>query len=374
KTDRIAVEEADEIEDSSVLADADSCFCDFNGVVIHHKISDADSEGPAISNAASTPIVLLHGFGASVFSWQKVLKAMARNTGSKVLAFDRPAFGLTSRVSPIQSPLNPYSMVFSALASLFFIDFLAAEKAVLVGHSAGALVALEAYFEAPERVAALILVAPAIFAPLMRKNPQKQSPVVEGDSSLLNPFSRLLHVLSKAATNVAAATANVARGIKSVYKKTLATILRSALGVMAVRMAIGKLGVWALRSAWYDPSRVSDHTVEGYKKPLKLKGWDKALVEYIVAMVASDDSKPPVTHRLSEISCPVMIITGDSDRLVPTWNSRRVSKYIPGCGFQVIENCGHLPQEEKPDEFVTVVGEFLRRKVTGIGEEETPRL
>uniref|UniRef100_A0A0A9D4G8 AB hydrolase-1 domain-containing protein n=1 Tax=Arundo donax TaxID=35708 RepID=A0A0A9D4G8_ARUDO len=56
-------------------------------------------------------------------------------------------------------------MAFSVMATLAFIDYLGAEKAVHVGHSAGCLVAVEAFFEAPERVPALVLVAPAIFAP-----------------------------------------------------------------------------------------------------------------------------------------------------------------------------------------------------------------
>ncbi|KAI5405316.1 hypothetical protein KIW84_052191 [Lathyrus oleraceus] len=45
------------------------------------------------------PIILLHGFGASVFSWKQVMKPLAEATCSKVLAFDRPTFELTSRVN-----------------------------------------------------------------------------------------------------------------------------------------------------------------------------------------------------------------------------------------------------------------------------------
>ncbi|KAJ6952280.1 hypothetical protein NC653_041431 [Populus alba x Populus x berolinensis] len=43
-------------------------------------------------------MILLHGFGASVYSWSRVMKPLAEVTGSKVIAFDRPALGLTSRV------------------------------------------------------------------------------------------------------------------------------------------------------------------------------------------------------------------------------------------------------------------------------------
>lgn len=48
-------------------------------------------------SANRLPAILLHGFGASLFSWERVLKPLASVIGSKTLAFDRPAFGLTSR-------------------------------------------------------------------------------------------------------------------------------------------------------------------------------------------------------------------------------------------------------------------------------------
>ncbi|KAK4383139.1 hypothetical protein Sango_2803900 [Sesamum angolense] len=398
KARQVAGIDQEEIEDPTVLADSDSCFCEFNGVQLHHKICDAELSAPDTIKEGSTsqspkkfnfPMILLHGFGASVFSWNRVMKPLAQVTGSKVLAFDRPAFGLTSRIKHPSSsnqdsrPLNPYSMMFSVLATLYFIDFLAADKAILVGHSAGALVAVDAYFEAPERVAALILVAPAILAPLTMQNVIKENQPgtdnqIQGNSSDPNTsgnlFSRLCGILSKFTNFIADSIAHMVKGmadmINTLYKKALSTILRSAFGVMLIRMIIDRFGIQAVRTAWYDSNQVSDHVVQGYTKPLKVKGWDKALVEYTVALLTDFTSKlkPPLAKRLSEISCPVLIVTGDTDRLVPTWNSERLSRAIPGSCFELIKNCGHLPQEEKPEEFVSIVDKFLQR-VFGVAEE-----
>lgn len=150
---RIAGVDQDELVEPTVLADPDSCFCEFRGVQIHYKVYDGESQANGLLQTQATmsnqtkkvglPMILLHGFGASVFSWNRVMKPLAGVTGSKVLAFDRPAFGLTSRVnlSELHSasgngdskPLNPYSMAFSVLATLYFIDSLAAEKAIIVG-------------------------------------------------------------------------------------------------------------------------------------------------------------------------------------------------------------------------------------------------
>ncbi|XP_016449099.1 uncharacterized protein LOC107774137 isoform X1 [Nicotiana tabacum] len=401
---QIAGIDQDELQDPTLLADPDSCFCEFKGVQIHHKIYDSESlatnlseEGdssrsPNANKRVNIPMILLHGFGASIYSWNRVMKPLAQVTGSKVLAFDRPAFGLTSRLNHVNHssqgsedtrPFNPYSMVFSVLATLYFIDLLAAEKAILVGHSAGSLVAVEAYFEAPKRVAAIILVAPAILAPLnsgpvAKDNPSGKSNQTKGDDLEVNSkgnwFTTVVSILSKLSQYLGQAIVRLVKGmgdmINSLYKKTLSAFLRSTIGIMLVRMIIDKFGLAAVRNAWYDPKQVDDHVLQGYTKPLRVKDWDKALVEYTVAMLtdSASESKPPLSKRLGEISCPVLIVTGDSDRLVPPWNSDRLSRAIPGSCLEIIKNCGHLPHEEKVEEFVSIVDRFLER-VFGVQKE-----
>jgi pimeloyl-ACP methyl ester carboxylesterase len=111
------------------------------------EVEDSSSDQPSGSSTIASdavrnsqiglPVLLLHGFGASVFSWSRVMRPLARMVRAKVLAFDRPAFGLTSRASwsaDDTKPLNPYSMAFSVMATLAFIDYLGAEKAILVGY------------------------------------------------------------------------------------------------------------------------------------------------------------------------------------------------------------------------------------------------
>ncbi|KAI3705701.1 hypothetical protein L1987_75942 [Smallanthus sonchifolius] len=383
---KIAGIDQDELVDPKILADPDSCFCEFQGLQLHHKICDPESEpqdllhDETISKKVEFPLILLHGFGTSLFSWNAVMKHLANVSGSKVLSFDRPAFGLTSRVdnpfnhAPVGAiqdtkPLNPYSMAFSVLATLYFIDFLAAEKAILVGHSAGCLVAAQTYFQAPERVAAMILVAPAIVAPFTSPKKVKENNQEDGSKSdnIKNPFFSLLSIVSKFSRFIAQTVMHLLNGmanmVNSLYKKALSSFFRSSVAVMLVRMVIGKFGISAIKNAWYDASKVTDSVLEAYTRPLRAKGWDRALVEFTAETVASSlpESNPSLQERLSEITCPVLIITGDSDRLVPSWNAMRLSKAIPGSHIEVIKKCGHLPHEEKPHEFVTIVDNFLTR-------------
>ena len=48
--------------------------------------------------SGQTGIVLVHGFGGGVFSWRHVMGTLARQVGCTVAAFDRPGWGLTSRL------------------------------------------------------------------------------------------------------------------------------------------------------------------------------------------------------------------------------------------------------------------------------------
>ncbi|CAN4123436.1 unnamed protein product [Withania somnifera] len=289
---QIAGIDQEELQDPAILLDPDSCFCEFKGVQIHHKIYDAESVATNLSEEGTSsqppyankrmnfPMILLHGFGASVYSWNRAMKPSAQLTRKKE-SEDTRSF-------------NPYSMIFSVLATLYFIDYLAAEKAILVGHSAGSIVAVEAYFEAPERVAALILVAPAILEPLNSGPVTKDNPTGKLNSEG-NWFTMVFSILSKLSQYLGQAIIFLVKGIgdmiNSLCKKALSAFLRSAIRIMLVRMIIDKFGLAAVRNAWYNPEQVDDHVLQCYTKPLRVKDWDRALVEYTVAMLTD-------SHRL----------------------------------------------------------------------------
>ena len=133
------------------LADPDSRFIEVEGIEIHYK-----QQG-----AGGSALILLHGFGASTFSWREVMEPLAAN--ATVVAFDRPAFGLTER--PLTwDTFNPYATSNQARLTVGLMDALGIERAVLVGNSAGGTVAALTALTYPERVEALILVDAAIYA------------------------------------------------------------------------------------------------------------------------------------------------------------------------------------------------------------------
>jgi pimeloyl-ACP methyl ester carboxylesterase len=282
------------------LADPDSHFVEVNGVTVHYKEM---GQGEPV-------FILLHGFGASEFSWREVMEPLS--TSGRVIAYDRPAFGLTER--PLDgnwTGTNPYGVQGNVELLDGLMDELGVDKAILVGNSAGGEIAAAYAIEHPERVQGLVLVDPA---------------VGNGQGSRFPRWTLSLMALPQI--------------------RNLAPLL--------VRNIAGEMGNDTIRLAWHDPSRIDPEVYNGYRRSLKADNWDKALYEFTIA--GSTDN---YSEHLADLTMPVLIMTGDDDRIVPTGQSIQLSREIPGSELVVLKDCGHVPQEECPDQFMTSMQAFL---------------
>ncbi|MFO7584218.1 MAG: alpha/beta hydrolase [Anaerolineales bacterium] len=279
------------------LASADSKFVEINGLSVHYK-----------EQGVGEPVfILLHGFGASTYSWREIMQPFSEL--GRVIAYDRPAFGLTARPMPGEwVGDNPYSPEAQAAIVIGLMDTLGIEKAFLVGNSAGGTVSVYTALTYPQRVAGLILVDAAIYT---------------------------------------------GGGSPAWARPLLGTPQMRHLGPLLARR-IATSGDDFVRAAFHDPSLVTPEILADYRKPLQAHNWDRALWELTAA------SRPlGLAERLDELDLPVLVLTGDDDRIVPTEESIRLSGEIPGASLVVIPNAGHLPHEEKPKEFMQAVREFL---------------
>jgi len=66
-----------------------------------------------------------------------------------------------------------------------------------------------------------------------------------------------------------------------------------------------------------------------------------------------------LAERLDELTLPVLVVTGDDDRIVPTADSLRLAGELPGAELAVISDAGHVPHEEQPEAFMDAVRAFL---------------
>jgi pimeloyl-ACP methyl ester carboxylesterase len=67
---------------------------------------------------------------------------------------------------------------------------------------------------------------------------------------------------------------------------------------------------------------------------------------------------PKLARRLHRIRCPVLLVWGDHDRLIPPSYGRAYQRHIEGAELKLIPNCGHLPMFEREAEFVETVAKF----------------
>lgn len=128
------------------------------------------------------------------------------------------------------------------------------------------------------------------------------------------------------------------------------------IGPLIARRLGGSQGETFLRNAWYDESKLdaNPEISAGYHKPLMAENWDIALWEHTKAMRA-----PDLPGRLDQIQVPTLVISGEDDQIVPVENSRQLAEDVPNAELVVIENCGHIPHEERPIIFMQAVDDFL---------------
>ena len=276
------------------LAEADSQFMELNGLTVHYKQTGTGE--PAL--------ILLHGFAASVYSWREVMEPLTAY--GRVVAFDRPAFGFTERPLNWSGP-NPYSAEAQVDLTIALMDSLGIERAVLVGNSAGGTVAVQTALAYPERVAGLILISPAVYGG-------------GGSPGWIRPL--------------------------------LATPQINRLGPLLVRN-IQERGLDFGRSAWHNPDLITAEMWAGYTKPLQAENWDRGLWLLTRTSRASN-----LAERLDEITVPVLLVTGDDDRIVPTAQTVRLAEELLGATLLVIPGCGHVAHEECPAPFLAAVADF----------------
>ncbi|HEX4966428.1 MAG TPA: alpha/beta fold hydrolase [Thermoanaerobaculia bacterium] len=248
------------------------------------------------------PLVLLHGFGASTYLWRKVIPGLAASY--RVVAIDLNGFGYTER------PKDPaaYTREGQVAMVLGVLDALGIERAHLAGHSYGGGLSLFLAARHPERLRSLILI-------------DSSAPTYPDDRrsriASLRPLSNLF------------------------------------LRVVALRPGMVRR---SLEHSFYDRSQVTPELVEAYLERLRIEGVDDAFYGLTVPRRV-----PGPKVRLEQIAVPTLAVWGAQDALISLALGRRAVALIPGSEFVVIEKCGHLPMEEKPEELLAAMIPFLEK-------------
>jgi pimeloyl-ACP methyl ester carboxylesterase len=242
-------------------------------------------------------IILLHGFGASLQSWDGWAPVLAAQF--RVIRFDLPGFGLTGI-----DPTGDYSDARAVQVLLALMDHLGVARASLIGNSLGGKMAWLCAATHPERVDRLVLVSPDGFA----------SPGFEYNTPAKVP--------------------------------AVAALLPYTLPRPMVRSM--------LAPAFGNPAALTDDRVTRYRDMMLAPGVRRAMV----ARMAQVMLVPP-EPLLRRIEAPTLIVWGEKDAMIPFRNAADYLRLIPHARLLALPGLGHVPQEEAPAETVQAVMAFL---------------
>ncbi len=250
--------------------------------------------------AGEPVLVLLHAGVADRRAWRAVVERLP----GTVVAYDRRGFGETPPGDGPFRHLDDLLAVLDAVAP--------GRPAWLVGNSMGGGLALDAALEAPERVAGLVLIAPAV------------SGAPEPGADDLDP-----------------ATAAI-------------------VGRLEAAEAAGRIDeVNAIEvHLWLDGPAAPEGRVGGEARAL-------ALAMNAVALAGdptggSGTSGVDAWTRLEEVRAPTTVAWGDLDEPTSIALAEAVAARVPGARTRVVAGCAHLPMLERPGEVAALVAEALR--------------
>jgi pimeloyl-ACP methyl ester carboxylesterase len=249
-------------------------------------------------------VVLVHGFAASNFVWHDALVPLA-GEGFRVVAPDLVGFGFSDKPRD-----GEYTIEGQARAVVGLMDALGIQSAALVGSSYGGAVAAVCALDYPERVRGLVLVG----------------------AVSNNEIKRWL-----------VARLGSLRGVGEVF----------APFVLDARHRRKRRRLRA-QSA-HDGRDYDEVRVRAQLRPLKAANTQRAILRTLRRWDASR-----VEREAAQIAQPTLLVWGEDDRDVPLRHGERLQTLIPGARLHVFDKCAHLPQEERPAEFVRLVADFCR--------------
>ena len=261
------------------------------------------------------PLVLIHGFAAAAGHWRANAPAFAA-AGWRVHGVDLLGFGASAQPFLVQDNRTWAQQV------LHLVEQRIQGPVVIVGHSLGALVGLTAAVSRPELVKALVL------APLQ-------------DPTLLKPQSRRR------------------------WQQLLRLLQRWLVpwGLILWLFSRPWLLALGLRVAYKRRHRLDQAILHLFARPCRRSGAARSLAGMTMGMGA----RPPQATApalLPRVTCPVLVLWGQEDRLAPQAMAKAVVRLRPDLPFQVLEGCGHCPHDEDPKRFNGMVLAWLRKTLS----------
>ena len=263
-------------------------------IELHHKIY-----------GAGNPVLCIHGFGASLYSWRNFVDPLSQNY--QLILIDLKGCGDSPK-----PPDSHYSTKDHAdLIYKFILDH-DLKNLTLIGNSFGGalslLLSVMLLENEPGRLRSLILIDAGAY------------------KEYIPGYLKLIGV--------------------------------PIIGAAAIYLVPAKYAAKSiLKLAYYDPGKITKEQIEAYAAPIAAPGGKHALLETGKQIIPPNIDE--LVTKYKDINVPTLIIWGKQDKIINPIVGDLLDQAIPNSTLKWIDQCGHVPQEEKPEETVPLVLDFL---------------
>ena len=292
---------------------------------VHHaanshfvEIDGATVHFQEFGDATDPTIILIHGYTASTFAWHQAAPRLA-DENFHVIAVDLIGFGFSDKPASFE-----YSIASQARVIERFMNRMGIGKATIVGSSYGGAVASTVALDYPERVEKLVLVD-AVCNDDALNHPALKLAAIPGLGEFLAPFL-----------------------IDS--KMFLRRRMRETL-------------------APENHHLITDDRIQSVLRPQSAADAHHSFVQTARAWDACR-----VQNDAEFIKQPTLIIWGEKDTVIDSGNGEKLFDSILNSRLVFFKNCGHVPQEEKPELFTRVVSDFCQNTKGQIEDSKEMRI
>ena len=255
---------------------------------------------------AGNPVLCLHGFGASLFSWRNFVTPLSQNY--QLILIDLKGSGDSPK-----PPDSKYSTKDHAELIYQFILDHDLKNLTLVGNSFGGALCL------------------LLSIMLLEKEPGRLRALVLIDSGAYKQYIPW-------------------------YVKLIGFPILGAAAIYLVPARCAAKSI--LKLAYYDPKKITAEQIAAYAAPIASPGGKHALLETGKQIIPPNIDE--LVAKYKDITVPTLIIWGRQDKIISPEAGTLLDQDIPNSTLEWIDQCGHVPQEERPEATVPLVLDFLQ--------------
>ena len=243
------------------------------------------------------PMILVHTIGQSLYTWRNVFDRLSQHY--RVIAVDLFGHGYSDRPEAFGYTIRDHAETLG-----FFMDALGIESAHFVAFSMGCAYGMQFAMDNPTRVGRMVMIGPGGLSQ------QMPTPVKLMDSTIFGFAASMLY------------------------------------GMGTVRRL--------LEDCFFDLTHITDEVVQEYYRPAS-DNLARRMIRYSLHFF--DDTE--LLSHLREINVPLLMLQGSEDKWRSAAQAELYHAAMPQVAFSVVRNAGHLLHEEKPQNLVSAVLEFI---------------